>query len=69
VSAEGLRLPGPADKAEAGTFKQCQELFGLSESTVRRIPEIKLIKIRARGQIKVGRTLVNFDSVRAFLGL
>ncbi len=59
-------------KIESGTFKTCQELFGLSERTVRRLAEtgdVKLIKIRVRGQKKTGKTLVNFDSLRIYLGL
>src|SRR5262245_1582088 len=59
-----------AAKPESGDFKECQRLFGLSESTVRRLDEdgeVSIIRLRIRGSVKTGRTLVNFDSVRAYL--
>lgn len=57
-------------RPEYGDWKMLRELFGLAQTTARdleRAGHIKFARIKRKGNIAVGKTLVNLDSVRNYL--
>jgi hypothetical protein len=63
-------LPPKPELPESGTLGDLRRLFGMSRSMAYRLEgsrDIQFIRIKRRGNIR-GRVLVDFDSVRAYLG-
>jgi hypothetical protein len=59
-----------AARPEAGTLCELRRLFGIPRSSAYELAEAKeitFVRLRKRGNVR-GRVLVNFDSVRAYLG-
>lgn len=57
-------------RPEYGTLKALKELFGIAETFARELEHdglIKFARIKRKGNVSVGKTLVNLDSVRNYL--
>ena len=66
----GLPTPATDARSEYATFKALKENFGIAETFARdleREGHIKFARIKRKGNVAVGKTLVNLDSVRDYL--
>jgi hypothetical protein len=59
-----------AELPESGNLSDLERIFGIRRTTAYMLEaerEIQFIRLRKRGNVR-GRVLVDFDSVRAYLG-